>query len=361
MIVSEKNCIQIINKLVTCHDATKDELIFLLEHREQIDDNLLSFLFASAQKTASLYYGKKIYLRGLIEISSFCKNDCYYCGLRRSNKSATRYRLSEDEILACVTQGSKIGLHTFVLQGGEDDYWNADNLVPIIKKIKKITPTSAVTLSLGEMSSESYRLLFEAGANRYLLRHEAISEELYAKLHPAEMKLQTRLTALNNLKEIGYQTGSGFMVGRPFETVENVADDLIFLKNFAPQMVGIGPFIPQMDTPFGDKICGTSDNTIFLLAIIRLLLPSVLLPATTALATIDESGYEKAILAGANVIMPNLTPQDARCAYRIYDGKANACDTVSQIGEIKERLAKIGYAISLDRGDAKRIGDIKNG
>ncbi len=353
-----KNCIDIINKLASHHDATREELVFLLEHRKQIDDNLLSFLFDSAQKTASLYYGKKIYLRGLIEISSFCKNDCYYCGLRRSNNSAVRYRLSEDKILDCVAQGSKIGLQTFVLQGGEDDYWSADNLVPLIKKIKKIAPTSAVTLSLGEMSNESYRLLFEAGADRYLLRHEAVNEELYKKLHPEEMKLQTRLRALHNLKEIGYQTGSGFMVARPFETAENVADDLIFLKNFAPHMVGIGPFVPQVDTPFGDKICGTSEETVFLLAIIRLLMPNVLLPATTALATIDDMSYEKAILAGANVIMPNLTPQDARCAYKIYDGKANACDTVSQIDETKERLTKIGYEISLDRGDAKKFGDI---
>lgn len=351
---------RIINKLVTSHDATKEDLVFLLEKRAKLDRELLKLLFDSARETASLYYDNKIYLRGLIEISSFCKNNCYYCGLRRSNKSAIRYRLSEEEILDCVSLGTEIGLKTFVLQGGEDDYWNVERLVPLIKKIKKIAPFSAVTLSLGEMPRESYRLLFEAGADRYLLRHEAISEKLYSKLHPAEMKLKTRIEALNNLKEIGYQVGSGFMVGRPFETAEDVADDLVFLKKFAPDMVGIGPFVKQADTPFGDRICGTSDDTIFLLAIIRLLLPNVLLPATTALATIDERGYERAILVGANVIMPNLTPQNARCSYKIYDGKANACDTVSQIDEIKERLTKIGYAISHDRGDAKKIGDITN-
>lgn len=348
---------RIIDKLVACHNVTREELVFLLKKRTEFDEDLLKLLFDSARKTASLYYGNEIYLRGLIEISSFCKNNCYYCGLRRSNCSAVRYRLSENEILDCVSLGSEIGLKTFVLQGGEDDYWNANRLALLIKKIKNIAPASAVTLSLGEMPRDSYRLLFEAGADRYLLRHEAIREALYAKLHPKEMVLQQRLEALNNLKGIGYQVGSGFMVGRPFETAEDVADDLIFLKNLAPQMVGIGPFVPQADTPFGCEICGTSDDTVFLLAIIRLLLPNVLLPATTALATIDENGYERAILAGANVIMPNLTPQNARLAYRIYDGKANAFDTVQQIDAIKERLSKIGYIISLDRGDAKRIGD----
>ena len=230
-------------------------------------------------------------------------------------------------------------------------------MADIIRKIKKIAPTCAVTLSLGEMTRSDYAALFEAGADRYLLRHEAASESLYRKLHPKEMPLSRRLTALKDLASIGYQVGSGFMVGRPFETAEDTADDLVFLKNFAPSMVGIGPFVPQADTPLGLHCPGTSDETIFLLAVIRLLLPSVLLPATTALVTLDRDGYEKAVLAGANVIMPSLTPQTARQAYKIYDGKASAEDTVQQIEIIGERLKRIGYEISLDRGDAKKIGE----
>ena len=348
---------KIITRLAKSHSATREELLLLLKNRQELGQEQREFLFSEARRNATRYYGNKIYLRGLIEISSFCRNDCFYCGLRRSNGNATRYRLSEEEILTCVESGKRLGLQTFVLQGGEDSYWTVPRLADIIRKIKKASPTCAVTLSLGEMTRSDYAALFEAGADRYLLRHEAASEGLYSKLHPKEMPLSRRLKALKDLASIGYQVGSGFMVGRPFETIEDTADDLIFLKNLAPSMVGIGPFVPQADTPLGLHCPGTSDETIFLLAVIRLLLPSVLLPATTALITLDRDGYEKAVLAGANVIMPSLTPQTARQAYKIYDGKASAEDTVQQIEIIGERLKRIGYEISLDRGDAKKTGE----
>ncbi len=330
-------------RLLSEGTLSKEEIILLLES----DDHDTS-LMQAARKAADTVFGKDIYLRGLIEISSYCKNDCLYCGLRRSNEKAVRYRLSEEDILSAAEEGYKKGLRTFVLQGGEDGYFTDDRLVPVIETLKEKYPDAAITLSLGERSKESYRRLREAGADRYLLRHETANEAHYGKLHPAEMKLSDRMECLQNLKDLGYQVGAGFMVGSPYQTLENIAEDLLFLKEFEPHMIGIGPFLPQKDTPFGGFSAGSLQLTIKLLAIIRLMHPRVLLPATTALATISKGGREQGILAGANVVMPNLSPPKVRGKYAIYDEKA-----FETIEEVTEKLRAIGYSVKNVRGDYK--------
>ena len=330
-------------RLVSEGTLSKEEIILLLEN-----DTEDAFLYREARKKADAVFGKTIYLRGLIEISSYCKNDCLYCGLRRSNEKAARYRLLEEDILSAAEEGYKKGLRTFVLQGGEDGYFTDDRLVPVIKTMKARYPDAAITLSLGERSKESYERLREAGADRYLLRHETANAVHYGKLHPSAMKLSNRMECLENLKALGYQVGAGFMVGSPYQTLENIAEDLVFLKNFEPHMIGIGPFLPQKDTPLGGFSAGSLHLTIKLLAIIRLMHERALLPATTALATISPGGREKGILAGANVVMPNLSPPSVRGKYAIYDEKA-----FETIEEVTEKIQKIGYEIKNVRGDYK--------
>ena len=263
-----------------------------------------------------------MYIRGLIEFTNFCKNDCLYCGIRRSNARACRYRLSEEEILACAEAGYRMGFRTVVLQGGEDAYFTDERLCRIVRALKAARPDRAVTLSVGERSRESYQKLFDAGADRYLLRHETATKAHYGRLHPPELSFERRMRCLADLKAIGYQAGCGFMVGSPWQTPADIARDLAFIRRFEPEMVGIGPFIPHRDTPLGAFPAGTVEMTCKLLAIIRLLLPNALLPATTALATLDSHGCEKGMLAGANVVMPNLSPPDAREKYALYEGKA---------------------------------------
>lgn len=308
----------IIDKLFTEHNADRAELVALIN---TITDDELEYLRQKAQQTAQKYYSNKVYIRGLIEISSICRNDCYYCGIRRSNSDAVRYRLSENQILQCCDTGYSLGFRTFVLQGGEDGYFTDDVMCGIIEKIKSKYPDCAVTLSLGERSFESYKRLYEAGADRYLLRHETADREHYEKLHPENMSHKNRLECLYQLKKIGYQTGAGFMVGSPYQTAENLADDLIFIKKLNPQMCGIGPFIPHKDTPFAHFQPGSVRLCLMLISVIRLLLPSVLLPSTTALGTADSRGREKGILHGANVVMPNLSPLEHRKDYSLYDNK----------------------------------------
>ncbi len=327
----------------------RDEMRILLTSMTEQDEELL---YLKARQACEAHYHKAIYLRGLIEFSNYCRNDCYYCGIRRSNKKARRYRLTMDEILACANLGYELGFRTIVLQSGEDLTYKDEDFCRIIDGIKKRHPDCAVTLSIGEKSKESYQRYYDAGADRYLLRHETYDPDHYRTLHPAELTIENRIRCLYDLKEIGYQVGCGIMVGSPGQTIENVLDDLYFMAHFQPHMVGIGPFIPHKDTPFANRKGGTLKDTLHLLAVIRLMLPGVLLPATTALGTIDPSGREKGILAGANVIMPNLSPSEVRGKYLLYDGKICTGDEAAECSMCMERrMDSIGYHVDLCRGD----------
>lgn len=341
----------LIQKLHTRHHLEKDEWIALIQGRT---DALAAFVFSKARKVRHHYYGHDVYIRGLIEFTNYCKNDCYYCGIRKSNSNAERYRLTKDQILGCCQAGYRLGFRTFVLQGGEDGWFTDERMICIVRAIKKEFPDCAVTLSIGERSCESYQALFDAGADRYLLRHETFNSHHYSTLHPAVLTAENRQNALWTLKEIGYQVGAGFMVGSPGQTAEYLAEDLLFLEKLQPHMVGIGPFIPHHDTPFAGETAGTLELTIFLLGLIRLLLPKVLLPATTALGTIAPDGRELGILAGANVIMPNLSPADVRENYSLYDNKlCTGAEAAEARQELEERMRSIGYRIVTDRGDSK--------
>ena len=339
----------VIQKLVSSGDISREEIILLLENRNA---DIQSVLAEKASAAARENYGNKVFVRGLIEFTNYCKNDCYYCGIRCSNKNASRYRLTRDEILECASHGYDLGFRTIVLQGGEDAFFNDDLVVDIVKSIKREHPDCAVTLSIGEKSFESYKKLFDAGADRYLLRHETADPVHYSKLHPSNLSSENRKECLFNLKKIGFQTGAGFMVGSPYQTIENIADDLLFLKKLDPEMIGIGPFIPHKETPFADEQAGTLELTLYLLSIIRLMLPTVLLPATTALGTIDPRGRELGILAGANVVMPNLSPVSVRKKYDLYDNKICTGEEAAEcMNCLKKRIESIGYEIVTDRGD----------
>lgn len=340
----------LIDKLRKNQILSYDEYLLLIKNRDKCAD----YLFKNASEVRESIYGNKIYIRGLIEFTNYCKNNCYYCGIRRDNKCADRYRLSPDEIIDCADYGYELGFRTFVLQGGEDPYYTDDMLCDIVRKLKENHPDCAVTLSLGERDSESYKALKNAGADRYLLRHETADCDHYGKLHPSEMSFQNRINCLENLKKLGYQVGAGFMVGSPFQTEENLANELLFLKKLNPNMVGIGPFIAHKDTPFFDEPSGTAELTLFMLGLIRLTLPNVLLPATTALGTIDPLGREKGIHAGANVVMPNLSPINVRKKYMLYDNKICTGDEAAQCIEcLKRRIATTGCEIEISRGDYK--------
>jgi biotin synthase len=305
-----------------------------------------------ARAIAQREFGRHIYFRGIIEFTSICKNDCLYCGLRRSNRNAARYRLGKDDILACCKEGYAAGFRTFVLQGGEDAYFTDERMCGIVSAIRAGYPDCAITLSLGERSRESYRLLLEAGADRYLLRHETATPGHYALLHPAELTLENRMRCLYDLRELGYQTGCGCMVGAPGQTARELAQDMLFMREFEPQMIGIGPFIPHHDTPFADRAPGSVDMTLMLLSLCRIMLPRVLLPATTALGTLDGSGRKQGVLAGANVIMPNLSPVSVRKKYLLYDNKAiTGDDAAESLNTLRRHMAEIGYELISARGD----------
>lgn len=352
---------------ILCNLTKEIEIIERLQAEKEIDTEGLRTLLTTenpevveelakrARETAQQIYGTQVYIRGLIEFTNYCKNDCYYCGIRRSNARAERYRLTKEQILDCCESGYGLGFRTFVLQGGEDPYFTDERICELVSAIKKGYPDCAVTLSIGEKTRESYQAYFDAGADRYLLRHETADEVHYQKLHPAEMQLSKRKRCLYDLKEIGYQTGCGFMVGSPYQTVETLYEDLMFIKELQPEMVGIGPFIPQKDTPFGEKQAGTMEMTLRLLGIIRLLHPHVLLPATTALGTIHPKGREKGILAGANVVMPNLSPVNVREKYKLYDNKICTGDEAAECRFcMQRRMESIGYEVVTDRGDYKK-------
>ncbi len=300
-------------------------------------------------------YGNSVFVRGLIEISNICKNDCFYCGIRKSNSACERYRLTPQEILACCEEGYGLGFRTFVMQGGEDGYFTDDRMCEIISGIKRRYPDCAVTLSLGEKSRESYQRLYDAGADRYLLRHETANEAHYALLHPEALRYSERMRCLHDLRSIGFQTGCGFMVGSPFQTAAHIAQDLKFIEQFKPDMCGIGPFIPHKDTPFRDYSSGTAELTCYLLSIIRLIHPPVLLPSTTALATLDVNAREKGIAAGANVVMPNLSPVSVREKYELYNNKiVSKSEAAQSIAELRQRMKNAGYEIVTARGDIKK-------
>ena len=346
------NCIEIIEKIENNINVSKSELVYLLEN---ITDDEAEILRKKAQTVALKSFGNKIYIRGLIEISSICKNDCYYCGLRRSNKNAVRYRLTKEQILDCCEQGYALGFRTFVMQGGEDGYYTDEIMCDIVKTIKSLYPDCAITLSLGERGADSFKKLYDAGADRYLLRHETANAEHYNKLHPPEMSLETRKKSLYELKKIGFQTGAGFMVGSPYQTYETLAEDLLFLKDLNPQMCGIGPFLPHKDTIFKDEQGGSVRLTLIMLALVRVMLPNVLLPSTTALGTADSNGREMGILHGANVVMPNLSPKEHRKDYMLYDNKiATGDEAAESIRKLSERFKAIGYEIVTERGDYKK-------
>ncbi|MBQ8559154.1 MAG: [Tyzzerella sp.] len=341
----------LIDRFVESHNLSKTEYVELLECRE--NEETARRLRDEAVRLRKQYYGNKVFTRGLIEFTNYCKNNCYYCGIRNGNRHATRYRLTEDEILACCQNGYTLGYRTFVLQGGEDPYYTDERMVKIIQRIKKEFPDCALTLSIGEKSYESYQLFRNAGADRYLLRHETADETLYRSLHPEVMSLEARKQCLYNLKELGYQVGAGFMVGAPGQTISHIAEDLLFLQDLQPQMVGIGPFIPHHDTIYAEERAGSVELTLFLLSVIRIMLPKVLLPATTALGTLDPRGREKGLSAGANVVMPNLSPVENRKLYELYDNKICTGEEAAECrGCLSKRVESIGYQLVTERGDA---------
>lgn len=320
------------------------------------DAETLRYINRQAQEVSLLHFGNKIYIRGLIEVSNCCRNNCYYCGIRKGNPTIERYRLTEESILDCCKQGYDLGFRTFVLQGGEDPALTDDRIEKTISAIRQNYPDCAITLSLGEKPRDVYERFFRAGANRYLLRHETHNEQHYQQLHPAEMSGKRRLQCLQDLKDIGYQTGTGIMVGSPGQTVEHIIEDILFIERLRPEMIGIGPFLPHHDTPFAEYPGGTVEQTLLLLSIFRLMHPSALIPATTALATLTPDGRERGILAGANVVMPNLSPREERKKYELYNDKASlGAESAEGLAALQKQLNAIGYEISTERGDFNTI------
>ena len=343
---------RLIDRLDGGETLTEADFQRLLEGSDEASDALLREKAVAKRRAV---YGNAVFVRGLIEISSYCKNDCLYCGLRRSNARAQRYRLRSEQILSCADEGYALGIRTFVLQGGEDAYYTDERLAPLLRELKRRYPDCAVTLSLGERGQESFQRLFDAGADRYLLRHETADPAHYAALHPPELRFEHRMQCLRDLREIGYAVGAGFMVGSPGQTTAHLAKDLAFIQEFQPEMCGIGPFIPHKDTPFAGEPAGTAELTCRLLSVIRLIKPNILLPATTALGTVHPQGREMGILAGANVVMPNLSPTDVRKKYAIYDNKICTGEESAQCKDcLQARMKAIGYEVVVSRGDAAK-------
>ena len=341
----------LIDRLAETHTLSDAELLSLITTDDIDADRYL------AQKAAAVrqhVYGNQVFIRGLIEFTNYCKNNCHYCGIRRGNPNCQRYRLSLEDILACCRIGYDLGFRTFVLQGGEDPYFTRQRIAELVKAIKTAYPDCALTLSVGEKDRDTYQEWFDAGADRYLLRHETANPELYRALHPSELSLEHRMGCLKALKEIGYQVGCGFMVGSPEQTPEMILEDLRFIQQFQPQMVGIGPFIPHQDTMYKNEVPGSAALTLRLLAILRLMLPQVLLPATTALGTVMGDGRQQGMRYGCNVVMPNLSPADVRKKYALYDNKISAGEEAAEsVAMLKRSMAAIGYEVVTDRGDWK--------
>lgn len=346
------NSLNLIQKLSENQSLSLEEYKFLID---DMNDESIAFAQSLAVEKRKEIYSNSVFIRGLIEISNICKNDCFYCGIRCSNRLADRYRLTKEDILSCCEKGYSLGFRTFVMQGGEDPHFTDEVVCDIVSSIKAKYPDVAVTLSLGERSFESYKKLYESGADRYLLRHETADSEHYSKLHPENLTLENRLECLSNLRKIGFQVGCGFMVGSPYQTSLHIAKDLKFIESFKPDMCGIGPFIPHKDTPFRDFPSGSAKLTCFLLSLVRLIHPPVLLPATTALGTSESQGREKGILAGANVVMPNLSPESTRAKYELYNNKlSTGAESANGLSSLKKTLSAIGYEITVGRGDVKK-------
>ena len=340
----------LILKLEKENRLTKAEWMQLIDGRTT---ELAEFLFERAREVRHAHYGKNVYIRGLIEFSNYCKNDCYYCGIRKSNRCLSRYRLTKEEILSCCQNGYELGFRTFVLQGGEDLWFNRERMTELIRSIRREFPDCAITLSVGEREKDEYQAYFDAGADRFLLRHETADDGHYRYLHPEELSLSHRKECLWNLRRIGYQVGSGIMVGSPAQKTEHLAEDMFFLQELQPHMVGIGPFIPHKDTPFREETAGTLELTLFLLGLVRLMLPKTLIPATTALNTIHSDGRKMGILAGANVVMPNLSPKGNRKLYSLYDNKRCMGDEAAEgLALLRAEMEEIGYTVVTARGDA---------
>ena len=343
-----------IKKLLKDRNLTNDELKILIN--TNIYDNELN---ECADKVRQNYYGTDVYIRGLIEFTNYCKNNCYYCGIRKDNKKTSRYRLSKDDILECCKEGYKLGFRTFVLQGGEDPYYTDEKVCDIVSTIKCTYTDCAVTLSIGEKSKASYKAYFNAGADRYLLRHETSNENHYKLLHPENMSLKNRKQCLFDLKNIGYQVGSGFMVGSPYQTTENLIEDLRFLQQLEPDMIGIGPYLTHNQTPFKDKKNGSFELTLNLISILSLMFQYALIPATTALGTVNPHGRELGLKAGANVVMPNLSPVSVRKLYTLYENKICTGDESAQCRNCLENRVKCaGYNIVTDIGNVKKLKNI---
>ena len=344
----------LIQRLAQGQPLSDGELLALITMDDPDSDRCLA---RQAEAVRQQAYGNRVFIRGLIEFTNCCKNDCHYCGIRRGNRNCQRYRLSQEEILACCEAGYDLGFRTFVLQGGEDPWFTRQRMTDLIKAIKAAHPDCALTLSVGEKDRDTYQEWFDAGADRYLLRHETANPELYASLHPSELSLSNRMRCLQDLKDIGYQVGCGFMVGSPGQTPEMIVEDLRFIQQFQPQMVGIGPFIPHQDTIYKNEAPGSAALTLRLLAILRLMLPTVLLPATTALGTVMGDGRQQGMRYGCNVVMPNLSPSDVRKKYALYDGKISAGEEAAEsVALLKKSMAAIGYEVVTDRGDWKGAG-----
>ena len=342
----------LIDRVVAGESLTVEEYALLIKERNPASAARLA---AAATERRQAIYGNTVYIRGLIEVSNICKNNCYYCGIRAGNQNCDRYRLTEEDILSACEEGYELGFRTFVLQGGEDGYFTDERLTSLLRAIKETHPDCAVTLSLGERSRESYQNLYDAGADRYLLRHETATKSHYERLHPSPLSFDERMRCLCDLRDIGYQVGCGFMVGSPYQTDEDIARDLKFIEEFKPDMCGIGPFIPHKDTVFADFSPGTLELTCYLLSIVRLIHPPVLLPSTTALGTIHPEGRELGILAGANVVMPNLSPASVRKKYMLYDNKvSDGAESAQSKAELQRRMASIGYEVVTARGDVKK-------
>lgn len=341
--------LQTARRLIDGNRLSVDEFEYLILNQEP------ELLASAALEAKKACYGDRIFIRGLIEVTNFCKNDCHYCGIRNGNKFCERYRLSNEEILTCCENGYHAGFRTFVLQGGEDADFSDQRLCDLVSTIKELFPDCAVTLSLGERSHESYLRLYEAGADRYLLRHETATKAHYERLHPQTLSFENRMRCLRDLKQIGYQVGCGFMVGSPWQTTRELAQDLYFVQEFDPDMCGIGPFVPHCRTRFANEKAGSVELTCYLLSILRLIKPNLLLPATTALGTLDPEGREKGILSGANVVMPNISPVTARKKYMLYDNKlSDSHEAIEGLAELKNRMERIGCRIVTDRGDIKK-------
>lgn len=349
----DKTSSELLRLLSEKHHLSLSSFERILRERTEEDEELARQL---ARECTEKYYGRGVYTRGLIEFTNYCKNNCHYCGIQRGNQEVERYRLSKEEILSCCEEGYRLGFRTFVLQGGEDPYFTDEKIVEIVQAIKKAFPDCAVTLSIGEKSRASYEKYFRAGADRYLLRHETADKEHYQYLHPKELSWEHRMRCLQDLKDIGFQVGCGFMVGSPHQTAKTLAKDLYFIQEFQPDMCGIGPFIPQHATVFAKETAGTLQDTLFLLSLLRLIHPNMLIPATTALGTIDKRGRELGILSGANVLMPNLSPTAVRKKYLLYDNKICTGDESAQCRAcLSRRMESIGAHLLVDRGDVKKI------